>query len=86
MPAKLPAVCVGHGAPTLALDPEDGAPLRAWGQQLPRPRAALVVSAHWEQDPVTLGAVKTSALVYDFYGFSQPLNDVTYQAPGAPCA
>ena len=84
MPAKLPALFVGHGAPTLALDEEKGAPLRTWGRTLPRPRAVLVVSAHWEEAPVTLGTVQTSPLVYDFYGFPEPLYGVTYPAPGAP--
>ncbi|MBW2528405.1 MAG: dioxygenase [Deltaproteobacteria bacterium] len=84
MTDKLPALFVGHGAPTLALDADKGAPLRAWGRALGRPRAVLVVSAHWEEAPVTLGTQRTSPLVYDFYGFPKPLYEVRYPAPGAP--
>ena len=80
----LPVLFIGHGAPTLALDAHKGAPLRAWGEALGKPRAVLVVSAHWEAAPVTLGTVHTAPLVYDFYGFPDPLYDVRYPAPGAP--
>jgi 4,5-DOPA dioxygenase extradiol len=81
---RLPAGFVGHGAPLLALDAEKGAPLRAWGAQVGRPRAVLVVSAHWEAAPVALGATETRPLVYDFGGFPRALYEVQYAAPGAP--
>lgn len=80
-----PALFIGHGAPTLALDPVKGAPLAALGQALPEtPRAILTVSAHWEAAPATLGSTETQALIYDFYGFAQALYEVDYPAPGAP--
>jgi 4,5-DOPA dioxygenase extradiol len=81
---RLPAGFVGHGAPLLALDAQKGAPLRAWGSALGRPRAVLVVSAHWEQAPAALGATETRPLVYDFGGFPRALYEVQYAAPGAP--
>jgi 4,5-DOPA dioxygenase extradiol len=81
---RLPAAFVGHGAPLLAIDAARGAPLRAWGEALGRPRAVLVVSAHWERAPLTLGATETRPLVYDFGGFPEPLYRVQYPAPGAP--
>lgn len=84
MTTKLPAMFVGHGAPTLALDADKGAPLRGWGLALGKPEAVLVVSAHWEAAPVTLGTVQTAPLIYDFYGFPARLYDVRYPAPGAP--
>ena len=83
-PRRLPAAFVGHGAPLLALDAEKGAPLRAWGAALGRPRAVLVVSAHWEQAPAAIGATETRPLVYDFGGFPRALYEVRYLAPGAP--
>lgn len=84
MPARLPCVFVAHGAPLLAIDPVLGEPLRRWSQMLPRPRAILAVSAHWEDAPLTLGATFTTELVYDFYGFPEELYRVRYQAPGTP--
>ena len=51
---------------------------------MPRPKSVLMLSAHWEQRPVTLGATRTVHLVYDFYGFPEEYYRVTYPAPGAP--
>jgi 4,5-DOPA dioxygenase extradiol len=82
-PRRMPAAFIGHGAPTLALDPEKGAAFAAWGAALGKPRAILVASAHWEKAPPTLGATETRPLVYDFYGFPEPLYRVRYPAPGA---
>ncbi len=83
-PMTTPALFVAHGAPTLALDPVAGADFARWGQALPRPEAVLVLSAHWESAPPTIGATSTRPLVYDFYGFPPPLYEVRYPAPGAP--
>ncbi len=44
----------------------------------------LVVSAHWQAAPTTIGSVETRGLIYDFSGFPRPLYQVTYPAPGAP--
>jgi 4,5-DOPA dioxygenase extradiol len=82
--ARMPALLIGHGSPILAIDAERGAPFRAWGRELPRPSAILVVSAHWEAAPPALGATTTVPLVYDFGGFPRPLYEVQYAAPGAP--
>jgi len=81
---RVPPGFVAHGAPLLATDPLKGADLSRWGAALPRPRAVLVISAHWEAAPPTLGAVETVPLVYDFYGFPQELYRLQYPAPGAP--
>lgn len=43
-----------------------------------------MLSAHWENRPVTLGATRTVPLVYDFYGFPQKYYEQQYPAPGAP--
>jgi 4,5-DOPA dioxygenase extradiol len=79
-----PVLFIGHGAPTLALDSAKGAPLRALGETLSGVSAILVVSAHWEESPPTLGATEAVPLVYDFSGFPRPLYSVAYPAPGAP--
>ena len=81
---RMPAVYLGHGAPTLVDDAVWPRELEAWAKGLPRPKAILVVSAHWESSPVTVGATTTVPLVYDFYGFPERYYRITYPAPGAP--
>ncbi|HEY3507376.1 MAG TPA: class III extradiol ring-cleavage dioxygenase [Actinocatenispora sp.] len=84
MTDRMPVLYLGHGAPPLADDPRWTAELAAWSADLPRPRAVLVVSAHWEEAPLTLGATRTVPLVYDFWGFPDRYYTVRYAAPGAP--
>jgi 4,5-DOPA dioxygenase extradiol len=81
---RMPALYLSHGAPPLADDARWCAELAAWSAQLPRPDAILVVSAHWEEAPLTIGATDTVPLTYDFWGFPQHYYDVTYPVPGAP--
>ncbi|MGZ3141125.1 dioxygenase family protein [Lentzea chajnantorensis] len=79
-----PVLYLSHGAPPLADDATWTRELRDWSATLPRPEAVLVVSAHWEEAPTTIGATTTVPLVYDFWGFPQRYYEVTYAAPGAP--
>ncbi|MET9113677.1 class III extradiol ring-cleavage dioxygenase [Streptomyces longwoodensis] len=81
---RMPALYLSHGAPPLADDPVWPGELAAWSAALPRPKAVLIVSAHWEEAPLALGAVETVPLVYDFWGFPEHYYRVTYPAPGAP--
>lgn len=81
---RMPVVYLSHGAPPLADDELWTSQLARWSAELPRPRAILVVSAHWESAPVTLGATRTVPLVHDFWGFPEHYYDVQYAAPGAP--
>ena len=81
---RMPALYIGHGAPILLDDPVWTGELRAWAQNLPRPKAILIVSAHWESAPLTIGATTTVPLFYDFYGFPQRFYEQQYAAPGAP--
>jgi 4,5-DOPA dioxygenase extradiol len=75
---------LSHGAPPLADDETWTRELKDWSATLPRPEAVLMVSAHWEEAPTTIGATTTVPLVYDFWGFPQRYYEVTYEAPGAP--
>src|SRR5512142_99274 len=83
-PGRMPAVFLAHGAPPLLDIPEWVGELRAWAEAMPRPEAILVLSAHWEQRPVTLAATRTVPLIHDFYGFPEHYYRQTYPAPGAP--
>jgi 4,5-DOPA dioxygenase extradiol len=80
----MPALYIGHGAPTLVDDPVWPVELAAWARELPRPRSILVISAHWESQPLTVGATTPVPLVYDFYGFPERYYRTQYPAPGAP--
>ncbi len=81
---RLPAIYLGHGAPPLLEDEVWPKQLADWARRLPRPKAILVVSAHWESAPVTIGATRPVPLVYDFYGFPERYYRITYPSPGAP--
>jgi 4,5-DOPA dioxygenase extradiol len=83
-PPRMPAVYLGHGAPPLLEDQVWPKELAAWAARMPRPKAILVVSAHWESAPVTVGATRTVPLIYDFYGFPEKYYRIQYPAPGAP--
>jgi 4,5-DOPA dioxygenase extradiol len=83
-PRAMPALFLAHGSPLLLDDEVWVRELRTWAQRIPRPRAILVLSAHWELAPLTLGATRTVPLVYDFEGFPDRYYRVTYAAPGAP--
>lgn len=90
----MPVGFIGHGAPTLGLEKKGPAveAWRAWGKSLltPRPgrgtkpKAVLVVSAHWLDRPPHLGPTSKAGLIYDFYGFPDELYQVQYPAPSAP--
>lgn len=83
--APLPALYLGHGAPPLLDDPVWSRQLAGWAAGLPKPKAVLIVSAHWESAPLTFGATQTGTpLTYDFYGFPERFYRLTYPSPGAP--
>ena len=84
VPERLPAIYISHGAPTLVDDPVWPVELAAWARDLPRPASILMVSAHWESQPLTVGATTPVPLVHDFYGFPERYYRTRYDAPGAP--
>jgi 4,5-DOPA dioxygenase extradiol len=83
---RLPALFIGHGSPMNAI--VDNAFSRGWaslGEALPRPRAILVISAHWMTRGTSLVNVAPKPVtIHDFGGFPKALHDVEYPAPGAP--
>lgn len=82
--AKTPVIYLSHGAPPLADDRRWTAELAAWSAGIDTPANVLMVSAHWEDAPITLGSTTGAPLVYDFWGFPQRYYEVTYDAPSAP--
>lgn len=80
----MPVVFIAHGAPPLLDDATWKAELSAWAQRMPRPKAILSLSAHWEAHPIAIGATKPIPLVYDFYGFPAHYYTLSYASPGAP--
>ncbi len=84
MTMRMPVVFAAHGAPILLDDTGWVSELASWAAAMPKPKAILMVSAHWEERPTTLGATRTVPLVYDFYGFPERYYQTRYEAPGAP--
>jgi 4,5-DOPA dioxygenase extradiol len=80
----MPVIFAAHGAPILLDDAGWMGELASWAKAMPKPSSVLMVSAHWEKRPTTLGATRSVPLVYDFYGFPERYYQTTYPAPGAP--
>ena len=83
--SRMPVGFIGHGNPLNVAMKERAEPWQRWGRSLPRPRAVLAVSAHWEDSPVTIGRTGDhDELLYDFWGFPEFMYQLRYPAPGAP--
>ena len=80
--AAMPVLYLSHGAPPLADDSLWTEQLASWSADLPRPTSILVISAHWEEAPLTIGATTPTPLVYDFWGFPDRFYEATYAARG----
>jgi 4,5-DOPA dioxygenase extradiol len=80
----LPSLYVSHGGGPMPFEnPEWLNPLRRWARALPKPKAILVVSAHWESAPLSLSATRPGELVYDFGGFDPLYYTFRYDTPDA---
>lgn len=82
---SLPAIFLSHGAPDLPI--REGAVtnfLRSLHQQFPKPKAILVISAHWYSDPPMVSTAQQPKTIHDFSGFPEALYHLRYSAPGAP--
>src|SRR5258708_2331833 len=81
----LPVLFVGHGSPMNGV--EDNEFSKRWekmGEEIPTPKAVLVISAHWFTNGTKITSMDFSKTIHDFGGFPQELFDVQYPAPGNP--
>lgn len=82
---RMPALFIGHGSPMNGI--EDNEFSLEWAKiarEVPRPKAILVVSAHWLTSGTHITAMPSPKMIYDFGGFPKPLYEVKYPAPGSP--
>ena len=79
----LPSLYVSHGAPPLLEDAQWMRALHGWARSLPKPKAVLVVSAHWESAPLSITSTEPTELVYDFGGFDSMYFRMRYDTPDA---
>jgi len=85
MANRIPALFVSHGAPTLALEPGSTRGFLAQlGATFDRPKAILVISAHWETPLPVISSARRPETIHDFSGFPETLYAMRYATPGAP--
>jgi 4,5-DOPA dioxygenase extradiol len=81
----MPVLFIGHGSPlNIILDNSFTRSLGVLGKHLPKPKAIMVISAHWLTKGTFVGCTEKPKTIYDFYGFPEKLYETTYPCPGAP--
>ena len=85
MARKMPVLFIGHGSPmNIVQHNAFTRSLAALGKNLPKPKAIMVVSAHWLTDGTFVTCADKPHMIYDFYGFPEELYEKTYPCPGSP--
>ena len=81
---ELPSLYISHGAPMLLDDDLWMSQLAEWAKSMPKPKAILIVSAHWESAPISISSTAANTpLIYDFGGFAPKFYNMKYETPDA---